>query len=140
METNDEIGTEMSLDDVADEIDRVRREMKENSRYITLDPDSAEEVELTGVIRSRHSSGTDQATGKTWERDVYDFETTETTPQGEARIISFGKTNKIVPQLVAAIRSGHRKLTISRQGANQSTRYSIIEVKKRPGKASTLQG
>ncbi len=137
MENVNEFGTQISPEEAMEEIEKVRQEQKENSRFIILEPDSAEEVDLTGTIYARHSTGTDAATGKSWERDVLDFETTDVTPNGENKIISFAKTNKITPQIIQAIREGRKKLTISRQGAGQNTRYSIIEVKKKRG-ASTL--
>jgi hypothetical protein len=128
-----ETGTRVSTDEAEKEYRQMREAAKENSRFYVIEPETAEELELTGVIYSRHSTGTDPVSGKPFEKDSYDFEISETTPNGEHKVISFGKTNKIVGQLLLAVKSGQKKVTISRQGSGQATRYSLIEVKKKRG-------
>jgi hypothetical protein len=134
MEQQQELGTRIELDDVEAEYEKARQEARENSKFVQLDPDTAEEFEFTGVVYARHSTGTDNTTGKAWERDVYDFELEEATPKGEKKVLSFGKNNAIVPQLTKSIKEGKRTLTVSRSGTGALTRYKLIEVKARKGK------
>lgn len=130
METETEIGHQTSLAEITQEVKQAQEDAKANSRFVQLSDGEAAEFEFTGVVYKRKTSGTDSS-GKAFEAVKYDFELAEVTPNGEPKVFSLGVSNKLVPQLVAALQAGKRTLTISRQGVGTATKYSIITVQKR---------
>jgi hypothetical protein len=130
METETETGQQKSLSEVYEEVKQAQEDAKANSRFVQLSDGEAVELEFTGVVYKRKSKGTNSK-NETFEAEKYDFELTDTTPEGEPKVFSLGVHNKLVPQLVAALQAGKRTLTISRQGVGTATKYSIITVQKR---------
>jgi len=115
---------QLSLDEAFSQVAQARAQAQANSRFVRIENGERKTITLTGNVYERKAQGTNES-GSPWQSDKLDFETTEKTPNGEARFFSISKKSQVAQRLLDLLKQGIKTVDIAR---DEKGRYAVYKV------------